>query len=63
MAHDLDPNDRQVVRLAAQGLGNDEIAARVNRPREAIAEWRRRFYEQCLAGLDEPRPISPPRAA
>ncbi|HEY7623073.1 MAG TPA: helix-turn-helix domain-containing protein [Solirubrobacteraceae bacterium] len=55
--------DWQVVRLAAQGLGNDEIAARVNRPREVIAEWRRRFYEQRLAGLEEHRPISPPRAA
>jgi alkyl sulfatase BDS1-like metallo-beta-lactamase superfamily hydrolase len=53
----------QVVRLAAQGLGNAEIAARVNRPQEVISEWRRRFYAQCLAGLDEQRPISPPRAA
>jgi transposase len=55
--------DWQVARLAAEGLGNDEIAARVNRPREVIAEWRRRFYEQCLAGLDEQRPTSPPRSA
>jgi hypothetical protein len=52
-----------VVRLAAQGLGNAEIAARVNCPQEVISEWRRRFYAQCLAGLDEQRPISPPRAA
>ncbi len=63
MSRELDSNDWQVVRLAAEGLGNDEIAARVNRPHEAIAEWRRRFYAQCLAGLEEQRPISPPRAA
>jgi hypothetical protein len=60
MAQDV---DWEVVRLAAHGLGDDEIAARVNRPREVIAELRRRFYEQCLAGLDEQRPISPIRPA
>jgi transposase len=55
--------DWEVARLAAQGLGNDEIAAQVNRPREVIAAWRTRFYEQCLAGLDEQRRISPPSSA
>jgi transposase len=65
MAWDIDPKHWQVVRpqvvlLAAQGLQNEEIASRVNCPRDVITEWRERFYAQCLAGLDEPRPTAPP---
>jgi transposase len=64
---DIDPNHWQVVRdqvvlLAAQGLHSEEIAARVNCPRQVITEWRRRFYEQCLAGLEQPRAVAPSSA-
>jgi transposase len=45
----------QVVLLAAQGLDNREIAARLRCPREVIATWRTRFYEQSVAGLDKPQ--------
>jgi transposase len=60
---DVDPKHWQVVRdqvvlLAAQGLHNEEIAARVNCPREVITQWRKRFYEQCLDGLDQPRAVA-----
>ena len=56
----------QMVLLAAQGLGNDEIARRLNTRREVVSMWRKRFFEQGLAGLEErPRrgrpPAFPPR--
>ena len=56
MARYLDPSVRpQVMLLAAQGLDNREIAARLRCPREVIIAWRERFYEHCLVGLDQPR--------
>ena len=46
----------QMVLLAAQGLRNDQIAARLNCRREVVSQWRKRFFEQRLAGLeDRPR--------
>ena len=58
----------QMVLLAAQGLRNDEIAARLNTRREVVPMWRKRFHEEGLPGLDErPRrgkpPAFPPRGA
>jgi hypothetical protein len=58
----------QMVLLAADGLRNDEIAARLNCRREVVSQWRKRFFEQRLAGLeDRPRrgwpPIFPPSRA
>jgi len=51
----------QMVLLAADGLRNDEIAARLNCRREVVSQWRKRFYEQRLAGLqDRPRRGRPP---
>lgn len=43
----------QIVLLAAEGLRNDEIARRLNTRREVVSLWRKRFYEQGLAGLEE----------
>lgn len=46
----------QMVLLAAQGLRNDQIAARLNCRREVVSQWRKRFFEQRLDGLeDRPR--------
>src|SRR5947209_18822906 len=58
----------KVVLLAAQGYGNDEIAARLDSRREIVSKWRKRFFEERLAGLEErPRhgrpPVSPPRSS
>jgi transposase len=39
--------------LAAQGYGNDEIAAHLASRREIVSKWRKRFFEQRLAGLEE----------
>ncbi len=50
----------QMVLLAAQGLRNDEIAARLSCRRE-VSQWRKRFFEARLAGLeDRPRRGRPP---
>ena len=51
----------QTILLAAQGLRNDEIAARLNTRREVVSKWRKRFFEEGVAGLDErPRRGRPP---
>jgi transposase len=51
----------KIVLLAAQGLGNDEIAARLDTPRQIVSKWRKRFHEQRLGGLvDLPRGGRPP---
>ncbi len=57
----------KIVLLAAEGLRNDEIAARLDTRREIVSKWRKRFCEQRLAGLEEqPRtgrpPLFPPRS-
>jgi len=51
----------QMVLLAADGLRNDQIAARLNCRREVVSQWRKRFFEERLAGLeDRPRRGRPP---
>ena len=51
----------KIVLLAAQGYDNDEIAARLDTRREIVSKWRKRFYEDGLAGLEErPRGGRPP---
>jgi transposase-like protein len=55
----------KIVLLAAAGMDNDEIAARLDTRREIVSKWRKRFFEHGLAGLEErPRggrpPIFPP---
>lgn len=50
----------KMVLLAAQGLSNDEIAASLATRREVVSLWRKRFFEQRVAGLEErPRPGRP----
>src|SRR5688572_12399461 len=45
---------------AADGLSNDQIAARLDTRREVVSLWRKRFFEERLAGLEElPRPGRP----
>ena len=43
----------RLVLLAAEGLRNDQIAARRDTRREVVSKWRRRFAEARLAGLEE----------
>ena len=52
----------KTVLLAAQGLSNDEIAASLGTRREVVSLWRKRFFEERLAGLEErSRPGRPRR--
>ena len=57
----------KMILMAAAGIDNDEIAARLNTRREVVSQWRQRFFKERLAGLEErarpgrPR-VFPPRA-
>jgi Winged helix-turn helix len=58
----------QMVLMAAEGMPNDQIAARLRCGGDVVSQWRKRFFEQRLAGLDDrPRrgrpPIFPPSGA
>jgi hypothetical protein len=43
----------RIVLYAAEDLRNDQIAARLDTPRQIVSKWRKRFFEQRLAGLEE----------
>ena len=55
----------KAILLAAQGLSNQAIAERLDVSRQSISEWRKRFFEEGVAGLEErprsgrPRSFSP----
>lgn len=57
----------KMILMAAAGLRNDEIAARLDLGRDVVSQWRQRFFKHRMAGLEErPRPgrprVFPPRA-
>lgn len=57
----------RIVLLAAAGEENTEIARRLELPVQVVSKWRKRFFEERLAGLAERprtgrRPGFPPRA-
>lgn len=43
----------KIILYAAAGLPNDEIAARLDTPRQIVSKWRKRFFEQRFDGLEE----------
>ena len=43
----------RMILLAAEGLNNDEIAARLDSRREVAGRWRKRFFIERLKGLEE----------
>ena len=46
----------KIVLLAAEGLSNDIIAARLDTPRQIVSKWRKRFALARLPGLEsQPR--------
>ena len=55
----------KMILLAAEGLSNDEIAARLDSRREVVGRWRKRFFTDRFQGLEEqarpgrPRTFSP----
>ena len=43
----------KIVLYAARGLSNKEIASRLDLPRQVVSKWRKRFFEEGMAGLAE----------
>lgn len=52
----------KMVLYAAEGLSNDEIAECLDTRREVVSQWRKRFFEQRLAGLEERPRLGRPRS-
>ena len=52
----------KMILMAASGMDNDEIAARLDTRREVVSEWRKRFFKDRLLGLDERARPGRPRA-
>jgi transposase len=50
----------KIVLTAAAGLENDEIAARLDTPRQIVSKWRKRFFRERLRGLEERHRIGRP---
>lgn len=56
----------KMILLAAEGRSNEDIAVALSVGRDVVSLWRKRFFYQRLAGLEErPRPgrprVFPPR--
>ena len=55
----------KLILMAAEGLSNDQIALRLDTDRDVVSLWRKRFFMERLAGLEErsrpgrPRSFSP----
>lgn len=52
----------KMILMAADGMDNDEIAARLDTRREVVSQWRKRFFKERLAGLEEQARPGRPRA-
>jgi len=51
----------KIILYAADGGENQEIAARLELPRQVVSKWRKRFFNRRLDGLeDAPRAGRPP---
>jgi transposase len=51
-----------MILLAADGWSNDEIAATLHTRREIVSLWRKRFFQERLAGLEDQARPGRPRA-
>lgn len=43
----------KIVLLAAEGLENKQIGERLDTPRPVVSKWRKRFFRERLAGLED----------
>jgi transposase len=51
----------KAILMAAQGIDNKTIGQKLGEPRQIVSQWRKRFFEERLEGLeDRPRPGRPP---
>ena len=53
----------KMILMASQGMSNDEIATRLDTRREVVSLWRKRFFKERLAGLEERARPGRPRAS
>lgn len=51
----------KIILLAAEGVVNSEIAARLDTSPQVVHRWRRRFFEQRLEGLEDRKRSGRPR--
>ncbi len=51
----------KMILYAADGLSNAEIARRLETAAEVVGRWRKRFFEERLAGLDDRERTGRPR--
>ncbi len=51
----------RIILLAAEGLENKEIGERVELSRQIVSKWRKRFFHERLAGLEDRRGRGRPR--
>lgn len=52
----------KMILLAAEGWENKQIAEYLHTQREVVSHWRKRFFEERLAGLEERPRSGRPRA-
>lgn len=52
----------KMILLASEGWSNEAIAGCLHTRREVVSLWRKRFFEQRLAGLDDHPRSGRPRA-
>lgn len=52
----------KTILMAAQGMANDDIARALATRREVVSQWRKRFFEERLPGLEERSRPGRPRA-
>lgn len=43
----------KIILYAAEGFTNKEIGERLDTPRQIVSKWRKRFFDERLAGLEE----------
>jgi DNA-directed RNA polymerase specialized sigma24 family protein len=43
----------KIILHAAQGLSNEASAHRLDMPRQSVSQWRKRYFEEGLQGLEE----------
>ena len=50
----------RMILYASEDMSNDDIAKRLDTRREVVSLWRKRFFKERLAGMEEqPRPGRP----
>jgi len=50
----------KIILYAAQGLSNEEIAQRLDTPRQIVSKWRKRFFLKRFPGLEEQSRVGRP---